>query len=108
MARVWHEGQHALRTVPGLREERCATHSWPVMTEEEAIAFGLDRRDRTRAWHMLRLLPRQLQWAVVEAGLLDAMPESAVNTLQTTHAAAISRTRLVQSARMAMGMPRVA
>ena len=76
VARVWHEGQHALRTVPGLREERCATHSWPVMTEEEAIAFGLDRRDRTRAWHMLRLLPRQLQWAVVEAGLLDAMPES--------------------------------
>jgi len=46
------------------------------MTEEEAITFGLDRRDRTRVWRVLKLLPRQLQWAVVEAGLLDTIPES--------------------------------
>jgi len=55
-SRVWLEGQDALRTVPGLREERCATHRWPVMTEEEAITFGLDRRDRTRVWRVLKLL----------------------------------------------------
>ena len=76
-ARIWHEGQEKLRRLNGLRKARCSTHSWPRMSEQAAIAWGLERLDRTVQLKVLKHVPRRLQWGVVDAELLERIPTGA-------------------------------
>ena len=59
--RLYKEGQEQLRAAPALRMAMLSTHAWAPRSEDDAIAFGLDRRDRTRELRMLRKLPAKLQ-----------------------------------------------
>ena len=75
--RVRREGVAALRVLPIEAQVLCTTHAWPAMSEYEAIAFGLDRCDRTQEKRALSLLPRKLQWEIVDSGALQLLPSAA-------------------------------
>ena len=72
--RVYREGQERLRTTPSLRHAMMSTHAWAPRSEDEAIAFGLDRRDRTRELRWLRELPAVMQGSILRVGALHVLP----------------------------------
>ena len=73
--RVYDEGKEALRVSPELQAVALSTHAWAARSEDAAIAFGLDRRDRTGALHALRLLPPALQGSIIQVGALHVLPD---------------------------------
>ncbi|EOD25004.1 hypothetical protein EMIHUDRAFT_237947 [Emiliania huxleyi CCMP1516] len=72
--RLYKEGQERLRTSPALRRAMMCTHEWAPRGEDEAVAFGLDRRDRTFELRALRELPAPLQGSILRAGALHVLP----------------------------------
>ena len=72
--RLYKEGQERLRAAPALRMAMLSTHAWAPRSEDDAIAFGLDRRDRTRELRMLRKLPAMLQGSILRVGALHVLP----------------------------------
>ena len=72
--RVYKEGLERLRTTPSLRRAMLSTHAWGPRSEDEAIAFGLDRRDRTGELRALRELPAALQGSILRVGALHVLP----------------------------------
>ena len=72
--RVYKEGQEELRTTPALKVAMQSTHTWASRSENDAIAFGLDRKDRTRELAMLRKLPATLQGSLLSVGALHVLP----------------------------------
>ena len=56
--RCYREGQLTLRQDKARSMAVLATHTWAPRSEDAAIAFGLDRRDRTGELASLRKLPR--------------------------------------------------
>ena len=72
--RVYREGLERLRTTPALRLAMLSTHSWAPRSEDEAIAYGLDRRDRTLELRALRDLPAVLQGSILRVGALHVLP----------------------------------
>ena len=63
--RVYKEGQLAHSKDKRLAVEMCVTHAWAKRSENEAIAFGLDRVDRTSELNALRKLPPILQGSIL-------------------------------------------
>ena len=57
-----------------------ATHVWAPHSEDEAIAFGLDRRDRTCEVTSLLKLPAVLQGSILSVGALHMLPPSGTPT----------------------------
>ena len=45
--RLYRDGQERLRSDPALRLTMLTAHAWAARSEEAAVAFGLERRDRT-------------------------------------------------------------
>ena len=72
--RLYKEGQERLRTSPALRRAMMCTHEWAPRCEDEAVTFGLDRRDRTFELRSLRELPAPLQGSILRAGALHVLP----------------------------------
>ena len=72
--RLYKEGQERLRTSPALRRAMMCTHEWAPRCEDETVAFGLDRRDRTFELRALRELPAPLQGSILRAGALHVLP----------------------------------
>jgi hypothetical protein len=74
--RCYQEGQRALRHDKAQMVANLATHAWAPRSEDAAIAFGLDRKDRTRELQMLRKLPAALQGSILSVGALHVLPSS--------------------------------
>ena len=74
--RVYKEGLEELRTTPALKVAMQSTHTWAARSENDAIAFGLERKDRTRELAMLRKLPAVLQGSILRVGALHVLPTS--------------------------------
>ena len=72
--RVYKEGLEELRTTPALRMAMQSTHAWTARSENDAIALGLERKDRTRELAMLRKLPAALQGSILRVGALHVLP----------------------------------
>ena len=72
--RLYKQGLEKLRTTPELKSAMLSTHTWAARTEDYAIAFGLDRKDRTRELTMLRKLPATLQGSILKVGALHVLP----------------------------------
>ncbi len=74
--RIYKDGLERLRTSLALRKAMATTHSWRACDETAAIAFGLDRADRTRERVALCMLPLRLRGSIVRAGALHVLPNS--------------------------------
>ena len=72
--RVYREGQLAHSKDKSLAVEMCLTHAWGDRSENEAIAFGLERMDRTSELKALRKLPPVLQGSILSVGALHVLP----------------------------------
>ena len=72
--RVYKEGQLAHSKDKSLMVEMCLTHAWGDRSENDAIAFGLERMDRTSELKALRKLPPELQGSILSVGALHVLP----------------------------------
>ena len=72
--RVYKEGQLAHSKDKSLAVEMCVTHAWATRSENKAIAFGLERVDRTSELNALRKLPPILQGSILAVGALQVLP----------------------------------
>ena len=63
--RSYREGQQKMRQDKAHQVAMLATHAWTPRSEDAAMAFGLDRKDRTGELGSLLKLPAVLQGSIL-------------------------------------------
>ena len=72
--RLYKEGQASLAQNKARMVGNMATHAWAPRSENAAIAYGLDRTDRTRELASLKKLPAAMQGSILQVGALQVLP----------------------------------
>ena len=73
---LFKDGQKTLEADPELRVAMRWSETWPARSEDAAIAWGLDVKDRTLELQSLRKLPHKLQGSILLTGAVWVLPAS--------------------------------